>query len=105
MPNHDDNWYDGVVMESEAKPLSGENHRSSFNYDFSVVKNGALLWKLPVGVTIRIKSDVSMGTDKILIDKIKNGDISDFPENTRLYIADPSGAKEKFKIYVESVKK
>lgn len=91
MPSFDEAKYRTIILESETGPLKGQNNRSSYNYDFSKLKKGKLLWILPPEVTIDIKNDHRAATDNTVFTGITNGVVKNFPEDRWLYVANPKG--------------
>lgn len=93
MPDYKYAKYRTIVLESQTKPLNGENERSSHNYDFYTLKKGRLLWILPPGVTIDMKNDVNNWPDSTVFSGIENGRETSYPDKQNLYVANPRGTQ------------
>jgi hypothetical protein len=89
-----------AAQVSAPKPLSGQNNRSSNNFQFlEVPSSGSITASMPGGVTCSIMQDVS-GTDPI-ITTIQNG--SSFPASkvktgNNYYFATPGSTSTNFAV-------
>lgn len=92
----------GIVISSEPAPLAGENHRSSMNYDFRALKNARQIrWKCQPGISFQVMRDESF-RDPVLWKDVRNNTVTDYIDLDKIYIADPVGASEPFRIEIES---
>lgn len=95
MPNYDFENFLSVTITSNSKPLSGQEHRSSDNYDFrNLLKNdySKLKWICPDGISFDVMEDKSAAKDPVTFSNVKNGTITNFPSDSQangLYIANP----------------
>ncbi len=104
MPSYSFTKFNGVIMESEAQPLSGQKNRSSENYDLREMKRvGKIRWSCPGGITFNVMEDRTAAKDPVTFSNLCNGSVTDFPRDSAcngLYIANPHGASGKFYIKV-----
>lgn len=92
----------GIVILSEPAPLAGENHRSSGNYDFRALKNARQIrWKCEPGISFKVMRDEYF-QDPVLWKDVRNNTVTDYIDLDKIYIADPEGAREPFRIEIES---
>jgi hypothetical protein len=87
-----------VSVISQPKPLRGQKHRSSSNFDLNRIKVGQI-FKVNTrsGVSFNLKRDIRLASDPILVAGMRSGyfkRVSNYPLKP-LYIADPRGAKGK----------
>lgn len=86
------------TVKSEAGPQKGQKERSSGNFSTSGMGGGSsIYWTCPEGVSFDIKIDKT-GTDPFFANGVTNGTITSFTDNSKLYIANPKGAKDAFEV-------
>lgn len=94
-----------VSVVSEASHQSGQKHRSSNNFstkDLQKDNMRYLIISCPEGITFNINVDKT-GTDEQWTYDVYNGAILEFLSSDKLYISDPSGAKESFSVKFTSL--
>ena len=91
---------DSKTIMSEPEPQEGQKHRSSENFGTNDIPDwGGLEWTCPQGVSFNVKKDVT-GHDPTEFEGVKDGTITKYKSLRNLYIADPRGASERFKVIV-----
>ncbi|MDZ3952422.1 phosphatidylinositol-specific phospholipase C [Bacillus thuringiensis] len=99
-----------ATASSEARPLSGQKNRSGQNFKIDNLPVGTkeLKWVVePVGseqpsnILFNVMIDVSFGTDPVRWSKLSDQSRTEAYTNSKYYIANPSGAEQRFivKIY------
>jgi len=86
-----------ATVRSEPEPQSGQKHRSSDNFSVKGCEN-SLEWVIPEGIRVDIKEDKRFGVDPTHFTGVRNGQITDSPMSSKLYIANPSGASQPFDV-------
>jgi hypothetical protein len=92
----------GVIAAaaSETGPLSGQSHRSGFNFSLLTDSNGSIVLSAPTGYVFDIKQDVT-GTDPTPVTNATNGTVvpgGKLQTNKNYYIANPQHATASFAV-------
>jgi hypothetical protein len=92
----------GVIAAaaSETGPLSGQDHRSGFNFALLSSNNGSITLSAPQGVVFDIKQDVT-GTDPTPVSAATNGTVvpgGTLTTGRNYYIANPKHATASFAV-------
>lgn len=86
-------------VESEAGPKKGQKERSSDNFSTQNMGEGtSIYWTVPEGVSFDVKIDKTAASDPFYANEITNGSITPYKSESKMYIANPKGATEKFQI-------
>jgi uncharacterized protein YgiM (DUF1202 family) len=93
----------GIIIAasaSEAKPQSGQKHRSGFNFQLLSSNGNSITLSSPAGVVYDIKQDVT-GTDPTPVQNATNGTVitqGTLVTGKNYYIANPQHANENFSV-------
>ncbi|EJS46899.1 hypothetical protein ICG_05489 [Bacillus cereus BAG1X1-3] len=99
-------------ISSESKPLSGQKNRSSQNFSINNLPTGTkgLKWVIEPTekdnastISFNVMIDVSLGTDSVRWGNISNGSRTEAYTNSKYYIANPSGATNKFTVKIYAI--
>ncbi|MGW6151099.1 phosphatidylinositol-specific phospholipase C [Bacillus mycoides] len=99
-------------ISSESKPLSGQKNRSSQNFSINNLPTGTkgLKWVIEPTekdnastISFNVMIDVSLGTDSVRWGNISNGSKTEAYTNSKYYIANPSGATNKFTVKIYAI--
>ncbi len=92
-----ENVVDTIV--SESKPWSGQKERSSENFSTKGLGKGShILWSCPEGISFDVKIDKTAATDPVYASGLKNGSITPYKAEDKMYIANPKNASSKFTV-------
>lgn len=89
-----------AASASETKPLSGQSHRSGFNFQLLQNNGGSITISSPPGVVFDIKQDVT-GTDPTPVQAATNGTVitgGTLSTGKDYYIANPQHASDSFAV-------
>ncbi len=87
-------------IESASDHWSGQKERSSENFSTKGMGPGtSILWNAPEGVSFDIKIDKTAATDPFYANGVKDGTITPYTSESKLYIANPKGAEGTFTVY------
>lgn len=101
----DKGYFEAISFKSSNKPLPGQNHRSSNNYDFSTLNSdGEWEFVVPSGISFDIKEDKT-GTDPVLQQGVTNGSKANpsLKGKKLAYVSDPKGATGDFVITLKRI--
>lgn len=86
-----------TCISSEAQPQQGQDNRSSGNFSTQGCTT-TLKWSAPRGVRFKVMRDVSGGTDPVIFTNVGNNTQTRNPKQRSLYIANPVGARQGFRV-------
>lgn len=92
-----------VTVQSEKGPQQGQKHRSSSNFSTAILYDKSreapkyMIVSCPDNVTFKLEVDKS-GKDEVWNDDVYNGAILPYRNESKFYIADPSGATGSFNV-------
>ncbi|OEH93875.1 hypothetical protein BFG57_10980 [Bacillus solimangrovi] len=100
-----------ATIDSEGSPQSGQKHRSSNNFKIEDIPSNTekLYWEITENdksdvISFSVKEDVTILTDPIIFNSLKNGSYTEVVKNDSVYIADPKNTGGKsFTVNVYSV--
>ncbi|QWH75385.1 phosphatidylinositol-specific phospholipase C domain-containing protein (plasmid) [Bacillus mycoides] len=99
-------------ISSESNPLSGQNNRSSQNFNITNLPIGTkgLKWVIEPTekdnasvISFNVMVDVSLGTDSVRWKNLLNESRTEAYTNTKYYIANPNGATSKFTVKIYAI--
>ncbi|MFI8496050.1 phosphatidylinositol-specific phospholipase C [Peribacillus butanolivorans] len=99
-------------ISSESKPLSGQKNRSSQNFKINDLPIGTkgLKWIIEPteednssNISFNVMVDVSLGNDPVRWENISNESRTEAYTNSKYYIANPSGATNKFTVKIYAI--
>jgi 1-phosphatidylinositol phosphodiesterase len=98
-----------AAVASEPQPLTGQNNRSSENFQFLTVPSSGVITSLftatsgAAGISATLMQDISSDTDLVIASLTQNGtfDASKVKTNVDYYIASPDGAPGNFVVYLQ----
>ncbi|MEB4819467.1 phosphatidylinositol phosphodiesterase, partial [Bacillus thuringiensis] len=99
-------------ISSESNPLSGEKNRSSQNFSINNLPKGTMGLKWIIeptekdnssNISFNIMVDVPLGLDRVSWSNISNESRTAATPNSKYYIANPSGAKDKFTVKIYAI--
>ncbi|AFU17417.1 Phosphatidylinositol-specific phospholipase (plasmid) [Bacillus thuringiensis MC28] len=99
-------------ISSESNPLSGEKNRSSQNFSINNLPKGTMGLKWIIeptekdnssNISFNVMVDVPLGLDRVSWSNISNESRTAATPNSKYYIANPSGAKDKFTVKIYAI--
>ena len=84
-------------VSSEPGPQPHQSHQSSDNFSTVGLEGNYLVWTCPDGISFDIWIDKT-GKDGVFQSGVSNGSITPSTSSSKLYIANPKGATQKFTI-------